>query len=190
MFHNYPHHFHSDFHNYPHRFHCNFSLSSSHYFIPIFIPTSSTFIVIFHCPPLNTSFWFSYLSLPISLWFFIVQLSIFHSDFHTYPTAFLTTFIVQLIPIHSDFHTYPHYFHSKFSLSSSQYFILIFIPTSSAFIALFHCVAPCTLHSSTHSGWTPDGLWIGTWTPYGLHLQYNQSYIFHDHPPGVHLESA
>ena len=48
----------------------------------------------------------------------------------------------------------------------------------------------CTLHSSTHSGWTPDGLRIGTWTPYGLHLQYNQSYIFHDHPPGVHLESA
>ena len=48
----------------------------------------------------------------------------------------------------------------------------------------------CTLHSSTHSSWTPDGLWIGTWTPYGLHLQYNQSYIFHDHPPGVHLESA
>ena len=48
----------------------------------------------------------------------------------------------------------------------------------------------CTLHSSTHSGWTPDGLWIGTWTPYGLHLQYNQSYIFHDHPPGVHLGNS
>ena len=41
----------------------------------------------------------------------------------------------------------------------------------------------CTLHSSTHSGWTPDGLRISTWTPYGLHLQYNQRYIFHDHPP-------
>ena len=50
---------HSDFHSYPHDFHCEFSFCSSQYFIPIFIPTPV-----------------------LSLWIFILQLSIFHSKFH------------------------------------------------------------------------------------------------------------
>ena len=48
----------------------------------------------------------------------------------------------------------------------------------------------CTLHSPTHSGWTADGLQMSIWTLDGLHLSYNSGYVFHDHPPGVHLESA
>ena len=48
---------------------------------------------------------------------------------------------MQLSIFHSDFHTYPHPFHCNFSLSSSHYFILIFIPTPSDFIVIFHCTA-------------------------------------------------
>ena len=42
----------------------------------------------------------------------------------------------------------------------------------------------CMYFTLLHTFWLDS-----TWTPDGLHLQYNQSYIFHGHPPGVHPES-
>jgi len=49
---------------------------------------------------------------------------------------------------------------------------------------------PCTLHSPTYSSWTPPGVQMDSWSPNGVHLEYNQICIFLDHPAGVHVESA
>ena len=72
-----------------------------------FIFLSGNFIIVFHLLPWATSFWY----------FILIFI----------PT--ITAFIVQLLIFHSNFHIYPHCFHCGFSLCSCWYFILNFILT-------------------------------------------------------------